>query len=126
MSCSTNFPKEVMGYPDFPIPDQENSFISQADVLNFLDLYADHFDVKHHIKFLHHVIRVRPIEDTKWEVIVQDLPNNTYETLEFDAIMVCNGHYHTASIPDLPGRDIFKGKQMHSHDYRHAEPFKSE
>lgn len=24
-----------------------------------------------------------------------DLPNNDYKILEFDAVMVCNGHYHT-------------------------------
>lgn len=114
-----------MGYPDFSIPEQDKSYISQAEMLRFLELYADHFDIKKHIKFQHYVIRVRPLEDNKWEVIVRDLPNNKYETLQFDSIMICNGHFHTPSIPNITGKELFKGKQIHSHDYRHAEPFKS-
>lgn len=113
-----------MGYPDFPIPDQEKSFISQADMLSFLEQYARHFDVVKHIRFQQHVIRIRPVADRKWELIVRDLPHEKYETLEFDAVMVCNGHYHTPSLPSFEGGDNFAGKQVHSHDYRHPEPFK--
>lgn len=115
-----------MAYPDFPFINQEKSYVSQPDVLGYLESFADHFDLKKHIKFQHYVVRVRPIEENKWEVIVRDLLNDRYETLEFDAIFVCNGHYHTPSLPHLPGTNDFKGKQMHSHDFRHAEPFKGE
>lgn len=38
--------------------------------------------------------------------------------------MVCNGHYNTPAFPEYPGQDIFKGRQIHSHDYRCAAPFK--
>lgn len=65
---STNLPKEIMGFPDFPIPEQEKSYISAEDMLKFLDLYADEFRVKQHIKFQHYVIRVRPKGETQWEV----------------------------------------------------------
>lgn len=65
---STNLPKEVMGFPDFPIPEQDKSFIPSQDFLSFLNLYADNFQLNEVIKFLHQVIRVRPIEDVKWEV----------------------------------------------------------
>lgn len=115
-----------MAYPDFPFQNQKKSYVSQIDVLNYLNAYADHFDLKSHIKFQHYVTRVRPLENDNWEVIVRDLVNDKYETYEFDAIMICNGHYHTPSLPNLAGRKLFKGKQMHSHDYRHAEPFKGE
>lgn len=45
------------------------------------------------------------------------------ETYIFDAVLICNGHYHTPSIPKMPGAELFEGKQIHSHDYREAEPF---
>lgn len=64
----TNLPKEIMGYPDFPIPAQDSSYISAADMLEFLNLYAKHFNLHEHIRFQHHVIRVRPFEESKWEV----------------------------------------------------------
>lgn len=113
-----------MGYPDFPIPDQQKSYIPQRDMLSFLELYAKKFDVYKHIKFEHYVIRVRPLDDKKWEVIVRDLPNNTYHTSEYDSVIVCNGHYSTPLIPDYPGRNLYKGNQIHSHNYRCPNPFK--
>lgn len=57
-----------MGFPDFPIPTQEKSYISAEDMLKFLHLYADEFRVKEQIKFQHYVIRVRPKGETQWEV----------------------------------------------------------
>ncbi|KAJ6633701.1 Flavin-containing monooxygenase FMO GS-OX3 [Pseudolycoriella hygida] len=122
----TNLPKEIMGFPDFPIPKQEKSYIPAEDVLAFLNLYAEAFNVKEQIKFQHYVVRVRPKGERQWEVIVKDLPNNTIETEIFDAIFVCNGHYNTPSTPNYPGRNIFKGQQIHSHDYRCPDPFTGE
>lgn len=46
----TNLPKEVMGFPDFPIPEQTKSYLTQAEILDFLNLYADFFDLKKLIK----------------------------------------------------------------------------
>lgn len=122
----TNLPKEVMGAPDFPIPPQDKSYISSEDMLKFLNLYADKFLLRNKIKFEHHVIRVRPLVDETWEVIVKDLKTNIYNTLNFDAVLVCNGHYHTPSIPKYKGSEIYGGKQIHSHDFRNAEKFRGE
>lgn len=122
----TNLPKEVMGAPDFPIPPQEKSYISSEDFLNFLNLYADNFKLRDFIKFEHYVIRVCTLNDDSWEVTVKDLKNEKYHTYHFDAVLVCNGHYHTPFIPKFEGSDIFKGKQIHSHDYRCPDPFENE
>lgn len=46
----TNLPKEMMGFPDFPVPEDQCSYVPQKKILNFLDLYAQHFGVKEHIK----------------------------------------------------------------------------
>lgn len=58
------------------------------------------------------------------QVVVRDLPNDKVETHIFDAILVCNGHYHTPAYPEAPGMDVYSGKKIHSHDYRCAEPFR--
>lgn len=57
-----------MGYPDYPYPTEiEDSFITSQQVLEFLRSYADHFNLRPHIKLQHEVIRVRPrLND--WEV----------------------------------------------------------
>lgn len=119
----TNLPKEIMGYPDFPIPKQEKSYIPSKDMLSFLNLYADQNGIRKSIKFEHHVIRVRPLNDDTWEIIVKNLPADKYETYIFDAVFICNGHYHTPAVPKYEGYKNFKGKQLHSHDYKCPNPF---
>ncbi|XP_023292580.2 flavin-containing monooxygenase FMO GS-OX3-like [Lucilia cuprina] len=121
----TNIPKEVMGYSDFPYPQKfDLSFITSANVLEYLNLYADHFKLRHHIKLQHEVIRVRPRSNQEWEVLVLNHKTNTLNKQHYDRIFVCNGHFKKPQYPDIPGMDIFKGLQLHSHLYRSAQKFK--
>jgi cation diffusion facilitator CzcD-associated flavoprotein CzcO len=39
----TNLPKEVMGFPDFPIPEGPESYLTRIELLDFLNKYCDHF-----------------------------------------------------------------------------------
>lgn len=113
-----------MEYPDFHYPDGTISYPPHTEVLKFLHSYADHFDLKKHIKFSHLVIRVLPIEDGKWEIIVKDFPNKKFETIIYDAVFIANGHFATPRIPKYPGDGEFKGQKHHSHDLRTAAAFK--
>jgi len=124
----TNLPKEVMQYPDLPFAEQERSYIPAEDVLAYYRWYANKFDLCRHVKFEHNVVRVRPMLDGSWEVLVKkDLPEGSeYITLCFDAVLVCNGHYSTPAMPKYEGSEAFKGKQLHSHDYKCADPFKDQ
>nr|XP_050860583.1 flavin-containing monooxygenase 2-like isoform X3 [Vespula vulgaris] len=124
-SLRTNLPKEVMGFPDFPIPDRPESYLTRNEILNFLNSYCDHFKLRQYIRFLHHVEYVEPIsENHKWSVKVRDLKENVVKTETFDAIMVCNGHYFEPFTPNLKGQNVFQGDQLHSHDYRVPTIFK--
>lgn len=123
----TNLPKEIMGFPDFPIPcNRQESYISSVEFLNFLNSYAERFNLIEKIKFQHHVVRVRPLANERWEVVVRSLKCETYEIHTFDSILVCNGHYNTPITPKLEGQDMFIGRQIHSHDYRRASDFAHE
>lgn len=115
-----------MGYPDFPIPEQKMSYIPGADVLSYIELYADTFKLREHIQFNHQVIRVRPIANERWECIVRDLKADQYRTETYDAVMVCNGHYSKPLIPDYEDMKLFAGRLMHSHVYRCPDSFKGE
>ncbi|XP_049964048.1 uncharacterized protein LOC126484543 [Schistocerca serialis cubense] len=119
----TNLPKEVMGFPDFPIPHREESYLPAKDILQFLNDYADHFGLRKHIKFQHVVTLVNP-RDAVWDVTVKNLASGEETVHEFDAVMVCNGHYFLPFVPSLPGSEKFRGRQTHSHDYRVPSLFK--
>jgi hypothetical protein len=45
-------------------------------------------------------------------------------TEQFDAVLVCNGHYSEPQLPQLPGAAGWPGLLMHSHSYRSAEGFR--
>lgn len=66
---------------------------------------------------------MEPLDD-KWKVSVVNLKTQEEKTLIFDVVMVCNGHYHTPRIPKIPGCDTYKGKQIHSHDFRDIHDFR--
>ncbi|XP_065369570.1 senecionine N-oxygenase [Calliphora vicina] len=123
----TNLPKEVMGFPDFPYPEKyELSFVTSADVLDYLNLYADHFKLRNYIKFEHEVIRVKPRLNKEWEIHVLNHKTNVLSIEYFDRIFVCNGHYTKPQYPDIPGMDIYRGLQLHSHLYRTPEKFRDQ
>eukprot|EP00884_Botryococcus_braunii_P009903 jgi/Botrbrau1/18914/Bobra.177_2s0069.2 len=43
---------------------------------------------------------------------------------EYDAVVVCNGHYADPRVPRFPGQGEWGGRQMHSHNYRSPDPFR--
>lgn len=55
---------------------------------------------------------------------MKNFRDNSYSTNVFDAIFVCNGHYNVPFYPNIEGRALFKGRSMHSSDYRHPDEFK--
>ena len=42
---------------------------------------------------------------------------------DFDALVVCNGHYSDPRVPDLPGCSEFPGQVLHTHNFRENGPF---
>lgn len=119
----TNLPKEIMGYPDYPYPkDIEESFVPSAEVLKFLQSYAQHFDLSKYIKLQHEIIRVRPLNE-KWEIYVRDIKHDEISKEIFDFVFVCNGHYSMPLMPAIVGIEEYKGKKLHSHWYRKPDTF---
>ncbi|XP_017259364.1 flavin-containing monooxygenase FMO GS-OX-like 2 [Kryptolebias marmoratus] len=126
----TNLPKEVMMFPDFPFDPQLSSFLPHQEVQAYLERYCENFQLRPHIRFSTVVGNVRPVvtategEERKvtWEVTSSDL-SGRQKTESFDSVLVCSGHYSDPHLPHVPGIENFKGKVLHSHSYRFAEPF---
>ncbi|KAL4631387.1 flavin-containing monooxygenase FMO GS-OX-like 4 isoform X1 [Arapaima gigas] len=126
----TNIPKEVMSFPDFPFDKRLPSFVHHTEVRKYLEQYCDHFRLRDHIQFGTMVDLVKPkrVKDgwrgLAWDVTTSNrVDPGTSVTEQFDAVMICNGHFFDPYIPAIPGMDKFPGTLMHSHDYRSAEPF---
>lgn len=121
-SLKTNLPKENMEFPGFPLK-HKKSYLPGEEIHKYFVHYADHYHLTKHIKFHHKVCNVKP-NNNGWEVTVINLLTNVENTINFDAVMVCNGHYSHPYIPHIPGLECFLGDIVHSYHYRVPEPFR--
>ncbi|XP_068128224.1 uncharacterized protein [Hyperolius riggenbachi] len=127
----TNLPKEIMEFPDFAFDPSLPSFIHHSEVLRYLEDYADHFSIRPHIKFNTRVVSVSPVavegegETVSWRVTSDTQGDDDPVTEEFDAVMVCVGHYSQPLMPEIEGLQSFQGQVVHSHYYRFPEVFAS-
>ncbi|KYM80459.1 Flavin-containing monooxygenase FMO GS-OX-like 3 [Atta colombica] len=123
----TNIPKEVMAIPDFPFQDLGGpSFIHHSLIKKYLMSYAKHFNLYPYIKLNTLVKRVEPETingRTLWMVTYESLETKTETTKIFDAVVLCNGHYTVGRIPHIPGIESFRGRCVHSHQYRVPEVY---
>ncbi len=61
----------------------------------------------------------------KFQVLVKDLAMNVIlPEQEFDFVVNCTGHFSIPNVPYFEGFETFKGRILHSHDFRSAEEFK--
>ncbi|RJQ73748.1 monooxygenase [Pseudonocardiaceae bacterium YIM PH 21723] len=111
--------KKVTQYPEYPMPAHYPTFPSAAQMLAYLNDYADHFRLRENITFNTEVTRVRPLDRTGlagWSVEL-----STGEVREYAGVMIANGHYFAPKIPSYPGE--FTGRQIHSKAYKRPEDF---
>ncbi|KAK3083174.1 hypothetical protein FSP39_015743 [Pinctada imbricata] len=125
-----NIPKEIQEFPGFPYPKEwKKSYITRQQCLQYINDFIDHFNIRKNIKTHTYVRDVSPIEipgskKVKWNVVISDTRKlDEVKTEIFDSVFVCIGHDWNEYIPNIPGMEDFKGKIMHSRNYRHAELF---
>ena len=119
----TNTSRDTSSFTDFPIPQDYPQYMSHREFLKYLKAYADHFNLRPHIRFNSRVVHVAPADDYQrtgeWLVTVEC--EGRRETQLFQSVMVCRGMLTDPLYPDLPGE--FEGEIMHMADYRSPEVF---
>ncbi|ESO96189.1 hypothetical protein LOTGIDRAFT_214741 [Lottia gigantea] len=126
-STVINTSKEMMCYSDFPIPKEYPIFMHNRDVFAYFNQYADAFDLKKYIKFQTEVISVKKSDDFektgRWDVSYKDVNTGSTDIDVFDGVLICTGHHATKNEPKFSGLEEFKGKVLHTHDYRDFHGF---
>ncbi|GAQ82615.1 Flavin-binding monooxygenase family protein [Klebsormidium nitens] len=141
-SLRTNLPREIMSFAAYPfVPSGEpgrddRRFCSHQEVQAYLRDYARHFDLHRHIRFGTQVLRVSrlpektnqygSVQQPLWEVVTRTASSSenwACDTTEFDAVVVCNGHYSQPKLATIEGIASWPGRQLHSHNYRTPGPF---
>ncbi|KAH7889624.1 hypothetical protein F5I97DRAFT_1845845 [Phlebopus sp. FC_14] len=116
-SLTTNLPHPVMAYTSYPFPPSTPLFPPAATVQTYLESYAVHFNLLPLIQFETTVLNAT-WRTSHWKVTI-----STNEILEFDHLIVANGHYRVPLVPDVPGLAhwIREGKAFHSAYYRRPQ-----
>ena len=90
-------------------------------------MYADKFGLGNYIRFSTRLTRLAQAGDYetsgRWVVTVQHKNDDKETSHEFDAVMICTGMFNNPYRPEFPGLDGFKGKVLHTNDYRTPEEF---
>lgn len=118
-----NSSKELSAYSDFPPDPQLPNYCHNSQLIKYFDAYADHFDLKKHVKFRHQVKHVKQTDDGKWMVKVLDIESNNENETLFDGVMVSTGHHTKPHKPYFQGLDKFKGTVLHTHSYKRPNSF---
>ncbi|XP_067323776.1 flavin-containing monooxygenase 1-like isoform X2 [Anolis sagrei] len=127
-SLISNSCKEMSVFSDFPYPEDFPVFLPNARLLEYLEMYTKHFDLRRHIQFKTKVINIRKCPDFsatgQWDVITET--EGEQKSAIFDAVMVCIGFltYPRMPLSSFPGIEKFNGMYLHSRHYKNAEVFR--
>lgn len=102
--------KYLLSFRDFPMPQAYPDFPHHSLIKDYLDNYAEAFDLFKHIEFENGIEHARRLDGGGWELQTQ-----RGEIRRFDFLVVGNGHHWDVRYPTFPGE--FTGQTIHSHHY---------
>jgi cation diffusion facilitator CzcD-associated flavoprotein CzcO len=116
-----DIPSALYSYSFEPNPNWSRFFAPQDDILKYLEHCVEKYDLRRHIRFSTEVAGASFDDHTGlWSV-------RTGDGATLTARVVISGSGHALSkpvLPDIPGRDRFRGKTMHSARWDHGYSLK--
>lgn len=109
--------RQFSGLPHRSIPKDKPVFIPRLDLISYWEEYARHYDIAP--LFKQEVQSIQRKEGT-W------LTTTRTDRFESENVFVCTGYNRIPNIPTWPGKEKFKGRILHSSEYRNAQPFKNQ
>lgn len=118
-----NISKQSNCYTDFPYPDATADFPTAAETAQYLNDYADHFDLRRHMTLGQRLQHVRRSED-RWSLDFVEAEGGSPRTYHFDKVALCVGLVvQEPKIPQIAGIESFTGQALHSNAYRRPKDF---
>jgi cation diffusion facilitator CzcD-associated flavoprotein CzcO len=101
--------------PGLPFPAAAPRYVSRQGVVDYLEAYAAHHRIAPRLNTAVESIVPR---DGRWQVATLDR-----QRFEAPAVVVATGANNRPNRPEFSGRSSFRGRIVHSGDYRNAKPF---
>lgn len=111
-------PRSLYEIPDYPMPDSYPRVPSGEELQAYFENYAKDYNIFDNIRFNTSITRLEQQPDDSWEIYYTDKRTGSSAHKKFDFIVVATGLYFDPFIPEFPGKEKFKGKIIHSSEYR--------
>lgn len=117
-SCHFISSKYTSGFYGAPMPKEYPDYPSAHQILEYIRSFADRFDLKRRVTFGVSVLEATPVENEQWKISLSNGQTSVYEGL----INATGVTWH-ANRPHINGEEKFRGKIMHSVEYRSPSEF---
>ncbi len=107
-------PRRHSALPFLPYPTDYPQYPSRVQFVEYLETYAYRFKISP--RFGQHVVRGHR-ESDGWTITTDR------ESFRAGRLILCTGYNRDPVIPTWPGMDMFRGKILHSSQYRNGRPF---
>ena len=106
--------RKVTEFSCFPMPESYPDFPSRENMRDYIQAFAEHFDLRSRVELNRKVINVLPVEDNLWQVSFENGDRRCYK-----GVIMCNGHHWCKRFPKFEGE--FDGEIIHSKDYKQPQ-----
>ena len=110
-----------MAYSDFMPYDEEIKFWKRSEYKQYLDKYAEKFELRPHIKFGFTLKKLQRINDRIWELEFENVSTGELKRETVNKVAICSGQFQKPNIPEIPGLDNFDGPIVHSSTYTNTD-----
>ncbi len=117
-SCHFISSKYTSGFYGYPMPKEYPDYPSWDQIRDYIQKFADKYDLKRKVTFGVGVESAKPLDGGRWKVSLSNRESHIYEGL----INATGVTWH-ANRPHIQGEESFRGKIMHSVEYRTASEF---
>ncbi|KAL4715974.1 hypothetical protein ACJJTC_013274 [Scirpophaga incertulas] len=119
-----NTPKLTMEYVGYPFPEGSQSYPTGVCFHKYLKRFAKDFDLIKHIQFQSYITSIKWDKD-HWNITYTKVDTKETRTEDCDFVVISNGEFSTPVWPKFEGLKLFKGKIIHSHDYKDPENYRN-
>lgn len=111
-------PARYSSLPGFKFPGNPNRYPTRDEVISYLNQYANHYNLN--IRTEEKVIEVRK-EGSSFVISTEN--ENVYYS---KTVISATGAFSCPNIPKIDGSEIYKGKIIHSSQYKNVEEYKNQ
>lgn len=115
-----NSSKYRSAFTDFPFPEDVDDFPTWQQFAQYINDYADHFDVRRKYQLSSYVENVTR-DGRQWLLIVKTETGERRE--KFDKVVLANGYFTAPKVPKMEGIEKFEGSALHAIKFHHPEQY---